>query len=86
MVKSAAFTGPILEQALEEGRLIKGKPESGAYQGIPATVVPLIVDGNVIAAFGIVDTTGVLGIKDTLALLLAFDDQPSLIKKSLCSL
>ena len=73
-VKSKEYTGPILEQVLAEGRVIRGRPASGAYKGIPVAVAPVIVDGKTIAAIGVVDTTGSLDIK-------ALMDQYSNIEK-----
>lgn len=62
-VKSQSYTGPLLEQALAEGRTIRGRPGSGAYKGIPVVVAPILLDGKAIAAIGVVDTTGSLEIK-----------------------
>ena len=73
-VKSKNYTGPLLEQVLAEGRVIRGKPESGVYKGIPVAVAPIIVDGKAIAAVGVVDTTGSMDIK-------ALMDQYSHIEK-----
>jgi hypothetical protein len=73
-VKSKTYTGPLLEQALAEGRVIRGKPESGTYKGIPVAVAPIIVNGRAIAAVGVVDTAGSLDIK-------ALMDQYSHIEK-----
>lgn len=73
-VKSRKYTGPILEQVLAEGRVIRDRPASGAYKGIPVAVAPIIVDGKAIAAIGVVDTAGSLDIK-------ALMDQYSHIEK-----
>jgi hypothetical protein len=73
-VKSKAYTGSLLEQALAEGRVIRGRPESGAYKGTPVVIAPVLVDGKAIAAFGVVDTLGSLDIK-------ALMDQYSHIEK-----
>jgi hypothetical protein len=73
-VKSKAYTGPLLEQALAEGRVIRGRPESGAYKGTPVVIAPVLVDGKAIVAFGVVDTLGSLDIK-------ALMDQYSNIEK-----
>lgn len=62
-VKSRSYTGPLLEKSIAEGRMIRGRPESGAYQGIPVVVAPIMVNGEAIAAIGVVDTTGSLEIK-----------------------
>ncbi len=73
-VKSKAYTGPILEQALAGGRVIKTRPTSGVYKGIPVIVAPVMINGTAIAAIGVVDTSGSLDIK-------AFMDQYSVIEK-----
>ncbi|HMK47921.1 MAG TPA: DUF2111 domain-containing protein [Methanocella sp.] len=62
-VRSKVYTGPILEQALAENRMIKGKPREGDYKGIPVTVAPILLNGLAIAAIGVVDTTGALDFK-----------------------
>ena len=63
-VRSKDYTGPLLERSIVEGHPIKDKPPSGTYKGIPVAVAPVLVNGTAIAAFGIVDTSGALGIKD----------------------
>ena len=73
-VKSKAYTGPILEQVLAGGQVIRGRPDSGVYKGIPVVVAPVLVDGKAIAAIGVVDTSGSLEIK-------AFMDQYAAIEK-----
>jgi len=51
------YTGPILEKVLEEGKKCNTTPEDGPYKGTPVLVVPLIENGKVICAIGVVDTT-----------------------------
>ena len=51
------YTGPILEKALDEGTAIHEIPNSGAYSGIPVSVVPIKEKGEVIGVIGIVDIT-----------------------------
>ena len=51
------YTGPVLEKALENGKLIHETPETGTYEGIPVVVVPIIEVDEVIGAVGIVDLT-----------------------------
>lgn len=51
------YTGPILEKALNEGTIIRKIPETGAYEGIPVVVVPIIEENEVIGVIGIVDIT-----------------------------
>jgi hypothetical protein len=73
-VKSKAYTGPILEQVLAEGRVVRGRPESGTYKGIPVVVAPILIGGRAIVAIGVVDTSGSLEIK-------AFMDQYAAMEK-----
>jgi hypothetical protein len=73
-VMSRAYTGPMLEQSLRENRVVKGRPESGVYKGIPVIIAPVMLDGVAVAAIGVVDTSGSLDIK-------AFMDQYSAIEK-----
>lgn len=62
-VISKSYTGPLLERAIAENRVIQGRPPSGVYQGIPVVVSPLQVDGEAVAAIGVVDVTGSLDLK-----------------------
>ena len=53
------YTGPILERAMAENRLIRAIPLTGRYAGIPVVVAPLRnKEGEVMAALGIVDVVG----------------------------
>jgi hypothetical protein len=54
------YSGPVLEQVLQENKVMKVTPKSGPYKGVPVVVSP-IRDGNgdAIAAIGIVDITGI---------------------------
>ncbi len=55
------YTGPIMEQALKENRLIRTVPISGAFKGRSVLVAPIHDDeGNAIAAIGISDTYGAI--------------------------
>lgn len=51
------YTGPILEEVLKSGEMIREIPQSGAYKGTPVVVVPIKEEGTIIAAIGLVDTT-----------------------------
>jgi hypothetical protein len=54
------YTGPVLEEAIRANRLVKTRPLSGAYKGVPVTVTPLRdSDGTAIGAIGVVDITGI---------------------------
>ncbi len=52
-----AYTGPILEEVLRQGVMIRMKAPSGPYSGIPIIAVPVEVDERVIAVIGVVDIT-----------------------------
>jgi hypothetical protein len=51
------YTGPILEKALQEGKIINETPNEGYYHGKPVKVVPIIENNEIIAAIGVIDTT-----------------------------
>jgi hypothetical protein len=59
-VVDMAYTGPILEEAIEKNQLRKTTPRTGAYRGVPVTVVPVRNEGgDAIGAIGVVDITGI---------------------------
>ncbi len=51
------YTGPILEEVLESGEMSHKIPDTGEYKGTPVVVVPIIEEGQIIAAMGVVDIT-----------------------------
>lgn len=51
------YTGPILEQVLETGKMARVTPSKGYYKGMEVIVVPLIEDGEVLCAVGVIDVT-----------------------------
>lgn len=51
------YTGPILEEAIETGVMVKKTPSSGIYQGMEVIVVPLVEDGEVLCVVGVMDVT-----------------------------
>ncbi|MCZ7372948.1 MAG: DUF2111 domain-containing protein [Candidatus Methanoperedens sp.] len=70
------YTGPVLEQALRENKLIRKIPTSGKYTGIPVVVVPVRnKEGYGIAAIGVVDVVG------TVDLGFIFGDYPEVVKQ-----
>jgi hypothetical protein len=72
------YTGPVLEQAIEENRILRVTPRTGAYRGVPVVVSPIRdSDGAAIAAIGVVDITGIFD----LATLM---DHQSAILKQVC--
>lgn len=62
-VISKDYTGPLLERAIAENVVIRERPDAGPYRGIPVTVSPIRLDGDAIAAIGVVDVTGSLDLK-----------------------
>jgi hypothetical protein len=62
-VISRDHTGPALEAAIAENRLVQERPASGVYKGIPVVVAPVQSGGKAIAAIGVVDVTGSLDLK-----------------------
>ena len=60
MVIDDAYTGPVLEIAMRKNHLIKTIPKSGIYANVPVVVSPVHdKEGEVIAAIGLVDITGI---------------------------
>ena len=54
------YIGPVLEEAIAMNQLIKRRPETGTYKGVPVVVAPLRDrDGEAIGAIGVVDITGI---------------------------
>ena len=51
-----AFTGPVLEEVLAKNEVIRRKPESGPYKGIPVIAAPIRDSkGEAVAAIGVID-------------------------------
>ena len=75
-VVDAAYTGPILEEVLEKNQIIKTTPASGTYTRVPVVVTPVRDrDGEVIAAIGVVDITGIFDLANLM------EQQSTLIKQ-----
>ncbi|MDD1732684.1 MAG: DUF2111 domain-containing protein [Methanothrix sp.] len=55
-----SYSGPVLEAVISSGKSIRTTPESGAYRGIPVSVAPIVVEGQAIAAVGVVDVIGTI--------------------------
>lgn len=58
------YTGPILEEVLRTGKHIRTVPTTGAYKGVPVSVAPIVAEGNVVAAIGVVDIVGTIDIPE----------------------
>jgi len=59
-----SYSGPVLEAVISSGKSIRTTPESGAYRGIPVAVAPIVVEGQAIAAVGVVDVIGTIDIPE----------------------
>ena len=59
-----SYSGPVLEAVISEGKSIRTTPESGAYKGIPVSVAPIVVEGQAVAAVGVVDVIGTIDIPE----------------------
>lgn len=54
------YSGPVLEAALAENRIMKETPRSGDYRGVPVVVSPIRDEsGAAIGVIGVVDITGI---------------------------
>ena len=58
------YSGPVLEAVISTGKSIRTTPERGAYKGIPVSVAPIVVEGQAVAAVGVVDVIGTIGIPE----------------------
>jgi hypothetical protein len=78
VIVDRTYSGPVLEQVLQENKVMKVTPKSGPYKGVPVVVSPIRDgNGNAIAAIGIVDITGIFD----LATLM---EHQALILKQVC--
>jgi hypothetical protein len=54
------YHGPVLDEAIRINQLIRTTPLSGAYKGVPVSVMPLKdSEGSAMGAIGVVDITGI---------------------------
>ncbi|MEM0449548.1 MAG: DUF2111 domain-containing protein [Methanomassiliicoccales archaeon] len=51
------YTGPVLEEALKKGQVVRRTAVSGPYRGVPVVVVPIMRKKEAIAAIGVFDIT-----------------------------
>jgi len=58
------YSGPVLEEVIRTGKSIRATPERGAYQGVPVSVAPILVEGRAVAAIGVVDVIGTIDIPE----------------------
>lgn len=58
------YSGPVLEEVIKTGKSIRTIPKEGAYRGIPVSVAPILVEGRVVVAVGVVDVIGTIDIPE----------------------
>ncbi len=58
------YSGPILEEAIRTGKRFRTTPKEGVYRDIPVSVAPIIIEGQAVAAIGIVDVIGTIDIPE----------------------
>ncbi len=58
------YSGPVLEEVIRTREPIRTVPEKGAYKGIPVSVAPIIAEGKVVAAVGVVDVVGTIDLPE----------------------
>lgn len=58
------YSGPVLEEVIRTGKSIRTTAEKGAYQGVAVSVAPILVEGRVVAAVGVVDVIGTIDIPE----------------------
>ena len=63
-VLDESYSGPILEEVLRTGKSVRTIPESGVYNGVPVSVSPIVVDGKIVAAIGVVDVIGTIDLPE----------------------
>ena len=58
VVVDNAYTGDVLEEAIEKGTTIRKTALTGPYKGIKVIVTPIELNGRAVAAIGVVDIRG----------------------------
>lgn len=58
------YSGPVLEEVIKTGKSLRTIPKEGAYRGIPVSVAPILVEGRVVVAVGVVDVIGTIDIPE----------------------
>ncbi len=76
MIIDRDYTGPVLEEALKQNRVIHTIPSEGIYKGIPVVVAPIHDrNGNPVAVIGIVDVVC------TIDLASVFGNYPQIVRQ-----
>jgi hypothetical protein len=56
-IKETNYTGPVLEETLKKGKIVRHRSKAGKYRGVPVLAVPFVRDKEVIAVVGVFDVT-----------------------------
>jgi hypothetical protein len=56
-IKETNYTGPVLEEALKRGKIMRRRSKAGKYRGVPVLAVPFVRDKETIAVVGVFDVT-----------------------------
>jgi hypothetical protein len=56
-IKESNFTGPVLEETLKRGKIVRRHSKAGKYRGVPVLAVPFIRNKETIAVVGVFDVT-----------------------------
>lgn len=51
------FTGPVLEETLKRGKIVRRHSKAGRYRGVPVLAVPFVRNKETIAVVGVFDVT-----------------------------
>ena len=63
VVLDSDYTGPILEEAIKENKVVRTVPKEGVYKGKSVIVCPIrTLEGTAIGAIGVVDLVAALDI------------------------
>ena len=63
-----AYSGPVLEEVLNEGTTIRKIATAGPYKGIRVIVTPIELDNRIIAVIGVVDIRSMAGVNNLIRL------------------
>lgn len=63
-----AYNGPVLEEVINAGTIIRKIATAGPYKGIRVIVTPIELDNRIIAAIGVVDIRSMAGINNLIRL------------------
>jgi len=68
-VQDHAYSGPVLEEAIQTNTILRKPAPSGPYSGIPVVVAPIRDRaGEAVAAIGVVDISGMFDLADLMNL------------------